>query len=277
MLLLDGKKARDFYTKELAAKIRACGFSPMLAIIQVGADASSTAYIEQKKKFGAKIDAAVDHIKFEAGVSFETIKEKISMLNADKNIHGIIIQLPLPIHLDKIKLINLITPSKDVDGLTQNSKFIPATARGIASLLDFNKIEVKGKKIAMLGRSILVGAPTARLLETRGARVMVCHSRTANTREITKASDIIVVAIGKPKLIDDTYIGANFPVVIDVGINSVRGEKLEEEIGGRVLVGDVDFEKVSPLVSAISPVPGGVGPMTVLSLFENLVLAAAIM
>jgi methylenetetrahydrofolate dehydrogenase (NADP+)/methenyltetrahydrofolate cyclohydrolase len=232
----------------------------------VGSDASSTAYIEQKKKFGTKIGAAVDHIKFAADASFDEIREKISSLNADKGIHGIIIQLPLPSHLDKLELIALISPDKDVDGLTKDSKFIPATARGILALLDFYKITVKGKKIAMLGRSMLVGAPTARLLTSHGAHVTICHSQTANEEEITKASDIIIVAIGKAELIDEKYIGTNHPVIVDVGINSLAGR----------LVGDVSFKKIEALVSAISPVPGGVGPMTVLSLFENLVLTAGI-
>lgn len=266
MLLLDGKKARDSYAEKLAAKIRRRGFSPRLAIIQVGSNASSTAYIGQKKKFGEKIGADVDHIIFPANVSFDDLEKKISMLNADKKINGIIIQLPLPASLDKIKLANLISSDKDVDGLAENSKFIPATARGILSLLDFYKIIVKDKKIAMLGRSALVGAPTAKLLKAQGADVIVCHSKTSDTREVTRSSDIIIVAIGKPELVDDSYIDGNLPVVVDVGMHRLDGN----------VVGDVDFEKVAPIASAISPVPGGVGPMTVLSLFENLVLAAEI-
>jgi len=264
MLILDGKKARDFYAEKLAAKIRTLGFSPCLAIIQVGDNASSTAYIEQKKKFGAKIGADVIHMKFPTNISFDELKKEISALNVDKNTHGIIVQLPLPEHIDKISLINLISPNKDVDGLTQNTKFIPATALGVKSLLDFYKIEVKDKEIAVLGRSMLVGTPTAKLLESFGAYVAVCHSKTENTREITKNSDIIVIAVGKARLIDETYIGKNRPVVVDIGLSKHDGR----------LSGDVDFEKVNTLVSAITPVPGGVGPMTVLSLFENLVLAA---
>jgi methylenetetrahydrofolate dehydrogenase (NADP+)/methenyltetrahydrofolate cyclohydrolase len=274
MLILDGKKARDSYTERLKERILDIGFSPTLAIIQVGKNEESSAYIRQKKRFGDVVGAKTEHISFPENVSFAEIEEKISELNDKEKIDGIIIQLPLPAHLDKMALIRLISPEKDVDGLTENSKFIPATARGVKSLLDFYDIPVKGKKVAMLGRSMLVGAPTARLMTDSGAHVIICHSHTANTRDITKSSDIIIVAIGKPRLIDDTYIGENEPVVVDIGINSVKGDKLEEEIGGRTLVGDVDFDKVAPLVSAISPVPGGVGPMTVLSLFENLVDAA---
>jgi len=264
MIILDGRKARDFYMEKMMVKIRRNGFSPYLAIVQVGDNKSSSSYIEQKKKFGEKIGAVVEHIKFQADVSFEELKNKISSLNTDKKVHGIIVQLPLPIHLDKTSVINLILPEKDVDGLTSNSKFVPATARGIKSILDFYKIPINGKKVAMLGRSALVGAPTAKLFQNSGAIVTVCHSQTPNTKKITSSSDIIIVAIGKPKFLDESYIGKNFPVVVDVGINSFEGK----------LVGDVDFEKVSSLVSAITPVPGGVGPMTVLSLFENLVEAS---
>lgn len=146
MILLDGKKARDFYAEKLAAKIREFGFSPRLAIIQVGNNPSSTSYINQKKKFGEKIGTTVEHIAFPADVSFDELKEKISSLNDDKKTNGIIVQLPLPAHLDKKTIIDLIAPEKDVDGLTDNSKFIPATARGVKSLLDFYNITVKEKK-----------------------------------------------------------------------------------------------------------------------------------
>jgi len=264
MILLDGKKARDFYAQILAAKIRTLGFSPHLAIIQVGDNPSSTSYINQKKKFGEKIGATVEHIAFPANVPFDELKKNILDLNGDKKTNGIIVQLPLPTHLDKKAVIDLIIPKKDVDGLTENSKFVPATARGVKSLLDFYDIAVKGKKVAVLGRSELVGKPTAKCMENSGAFVTVCHSQTANTREVTKSSDIIIVAIGKAKLVDETYVGENSPVVVDIGLSSLCGK----------LAGDVDFEKVKKLVSAITPVPGGVGPMTVLSLFENLVLAA---
>ena len=265
MLLLDGKKARDFYTQLLTAKIQKLGFSPSLAILQVGDNLSSTAYIEQKKKFGMKIGVNVEHLKFPETVTFEELKNKISTLNADKKTNAIIVQLPLPAHLDKTSVINLLESTKDVDGLTSNTKFIPATARGVKALLDFYEISPKGKKVAMLGRSALVGKPTAELLKNAGADVTICHSQTSNTREVTRNSDIIIVAIGKPRFVDETYIGGNFPVVVDVGISPLKGK----------LVGDVDFEKVKDLVLAISPVPGGVGPMTVLSLFENVVLAAS--
>ncbi|HUD04100.1 MAG TPA: bifunctional 5,10-methylenetetrahydrofolate dehydrogenase/5,10-methenyltetrahydrofolate cyclohydrolase [Candidatus Paceibacterota bacterium] len=284
MQILDGKTARDFYTEKLREKISRHGMPISLAIIQVGKNEESSAYIRQKKKFGLSLGIEVKHILLPDNISFVDLEKEISTLNSDKKVNGIIVQLPLPPHLEKLSVINLITPEKDVDGLTETSRkkmmhgditgFVPATARGISSLLDFYHISVAGKKVAMLGRSMLVGEPTARLLKASGASVTVCHSETLHTRDITKASDIIIVAIGKPELIDDTYVGTNMPTVIDVGINTIAGEKLEEEIGGRKIVGDVAFEKVKDKVAAISPVPGGVGPMTVLCLFENVVEAA---
>ena len=214
-------------------------------------------------KLGKEIGAIVENIKFRENVSFEELKNKIFFLNEDERTNGIIIQLPLPVSIDRLSLINLIIPDKDVDGLSRNTKFIPATARGIKQLLDFYKIRFKNKKIAVIGRSMLVGGPTAKLFEKAGAEVTVCHSQTPNTEEITKKSDIIIVAVGKAHLIDEMHIGKNLPVVVDVGLSLVSGK----------LVGDVNFEKVKNIVSAMTPAPGGVGPMTVLSLFENLVLA----
>ena len=247
---------------------------PTLAIIQVGKREESNAYIARKKKFGESIGASVLHEQFEENVSTEVLLSKIARLNADASVHGIIVQLPLPPALDKTRIQNAILPRKDVDGLGEASAHIPATARGIAELLAFYGILVRGKKVAVLGRSALVGAPTAELLQKKGAKVTVCHRDTPNTKEITRASDVIVVAIGNPHLIDASYFRDDrTQVVVDVGVTAVRKEgfvRLEEEIGKVMLKGDVAFESVKDKVSAISPVPGGVGPMTVAALFENL-------
>lgn len=285
MILLDGKKARDARRETLVQMVRENGVVPTLAIIQVGNNPDSTLYIEQKKKFAKKIGALTIHLTFQENVSFETLSREVQRLNVDDKVHGIIVQLPLPKSLKKDDIIALIHPLKDVDGLTDENqnllmegrpRFIPATARGIISLLDFYHIPIKGKRVAVLGRSRLVGGPTACAMKARGGDITVCHSQTTNTRDITKASDIVVVAIGKPELINASYIKEG-AVVVDVGINiaeseksRVKSRKLEEEIPRRHMVGDVKFSEVSPIVSAISPVPGGVGPMTVLSLFENL-------
>jgi 5,10-methylene-tetrahydrofolate dehydrogenase/methenyl tetrahydrofolate cyclohydrolase len=282
MMLLDGKIARDARMKVLKTSFDVLSFVPTLAIIQVGDNPDSTVYIEQKKKFAKKIGTTALHFKFSEDVSYDELSQKVSTLNLDSAIHGIIIQLPLPPHLNKDAVIALVHPKKDVDGLTEENqkllaeghpRFVPATARGILTLLDFYGIEIKGARIAVLGRSRLVGGPTTLALRARGAQVSVCHSQTTNTREITNASDIVVVAIGRPEYVDATYIKKG-SVVIDVGINSIQGQKLDEEIPQRKVVGDVKFSEVSPLARAISPVPGGVGPMTVLSLFENLLDAA---
>lgn len=282
MLLLDGKAAQRSLAQALSSRIKGLSIRPTLAIIQIGALAESTAYIRQKKLFGEKIGVSVLHLTFSDSVGEEELTVKIKELNRDKEVHGILVQLPIPERLSKEKIINAISPDKDVDGLTgtnarllasgKTDGLIPATARGIADLLHFYRIPIRGKRIAVLGRSELVGRPTALLLLLEGGRVTVCHSQTLNTKEITRGSDIIVIAIGKPKYLTRDFVSAG-QVVIDVGINSVKGEKFEEELPKRNVVGDVDFDAVKGTVSAISPVPGGVGPMTVAALFENLLEA----
>jgi methylenetetrahydrofolate dehydrogenase (NADP+)/methenyltetrahydrofolate cyclohydrolase len=181
------------------------------------------------------------------------------MLNQDESVHGIIIQLPLPSNLDPAEITNLVNSEKDVDGLSENSPFMPATARGVLNLLDYYDLSVEQKKITVMGRSKLVGSPIQSTLLERGALVNVVHSETKNPKDITRSADILIVAIGKPGLIDETYIKEG-QVVVDVGITMKDGK----------ILGDVDFEKVKDIVSAISPVPGGVGPLTVASLFQNL-------
>ncbi|MDD4988963.1 MAG: bifunctional 5,10-methylenetetrahydrofolate dehydrogenase/5,10-methenyltetrahydrofolate cyclohydrolase [Candidatus Pacebacteria bacterium] len=282
MILLDGKKVSKDRSLLLKNKVASFTVAPTLAILQVGDDERSGAYIRQKKLFGEKIGCKVLHISFPEKADSKEIFEKIKMLNADTSVHGIILQLPVPSHLNSQFIIESIDPRKDVDGLhSENAKklsdgdtsgFIPATAKGVISLLDAYKIPIKNKKATVVGRSALVGTPTALCLKNRGAEVTVVHRGTENIPGKTKSADILVVAAGHPKLIDVRHVSPG-SCVIDVGINLVTGEKLEDEIPKKKLVGDVDFEAVKGIVEAISPVPGGVGPMTVLSLFENLVLA----
>ena len=284
-LILDGKIARDFYKKALVERVGRLSCVPALSIIQIGDDKESSVYIEQKKKFGLSIGVKVYHIKLSTDVTFDEVADVVKRENSNREISGIIIQSPVPEHLDFIKLVNLIDPKRDVDGLTDENqellaegkpRFVPATAHGVMLLLDFYKIPVLGKKVSVVGRSRLVGGPIAKVMGMKGANVTVCHSKTPNTAEITRQSDIVIVAVGRPEFINRSYIGEG-AVVIDVGINSVYGEyseKLEEEIPKRKLTGDVDFSNVFDIVSAITPVPSGVGPMTVLSLFDNLVSAS---
>ncbi|MEK7607337.1 MAG: bifunctional 5,10-methylenetetrahydrofolate dehydrogenase/5,10-methenyltetrahydrofolate cyclohydrolase [Patescibacteria group bacterium] len=263
--ILDGKIARDFYKKALIEKVKKFSFVPTLSIVQIGDNKESSIYIEQKKKFGLSIGVKVSHIHLPESVTFLEISEIVKKENLKKEVFGIIIQSPVPEHLDFIKLVNLIDPKKDVDGLTDENqklladgkpRFIPATACGVMFLLEFYKIPVLDKKVAVIGRSRLVGGPIAKVMEMGGAYVTVCHSKTPNTAEITRQSDIVIVAVGKPEFIDRSYIKKG-GVIIDVGISGLKG--------------DVNFADVSSVVSAISPVPGGVGPMTVLALFDNLV------
>lgn len=286
-IILDGKKVRDEIRETLRRKVAAFSSKPTLAIIQIGDRVESNAYIEQKKRFGGGIGAPVLHIPMPESASEQDILAHIRKLNADASVHGVILQLPIPPHLNKKKLLDAVAPAKDVDWLNSanvaarkagdKDTFVPATARGVLELLQFYQVPIRGKKVAVLGRSAFVGAPTAEALRNAGAEVTVCHSQTPNTKEITQASDIIVVAIGKPRFIGREYFRKDkTQVVVDVGITATTKsgvERLEEEIPKRKLVGDVDFEAVREMVAAISPVPGGVGPMTVASLFQNLVEA----
>jgi methylenetetrahydrofolate dehydrogenase (NADP+)/methenyltetrahydrofolate cyclohydrolase len=272
MLILDGRKVRDAKVGPLHARAAALSRVPTLALFQIGDNPASTAYIAQKKAFAERVGAKVLHRHFAEGVSGAAVAEAIRADNADVSVDGIILQLPVPAHIDGAALIELISPVKDVDGLTSESQRllagglpgpVPATAKAVMFILDFYGIAVAGMKVAVLGRSRLVGAPAALLLAARGADIAVCHSKTENTREVTRAADIVVVAIGKPGLIGADYIKPG-ATVIDVGITRVDGR----------LVGDVDHPAVEAVAGALTPVPGGVGPVTVLSLFDTLVQAA---
>jgi len=240
-----------------------------LAIIQVGDRSDSTSYIRAKKLFAAKIGVEVVHELFAETITQTEILKHIEILNDDESIHGIIVQLPLPGHIDRTKVIDTIAPGKDVDALTTTSigswtkgkGIMPATARGVRELLRFYGIEILGKKVTVVGRSDLVGRPIAVMCQNAGAHVTVCHSQTTDLISGTKDADILIVAVGKPGLITAKHVNGG-QVVIDVGISRIGEERL---------VGDVDFEAVSQIVKAISPVPGGVGAMTVLALFENLI------
>jgi 5,10-methylene-tetrahydrofolate dehydrogenase/methenyl tetrahydrofolate cyclohydrolase len=272
VLILDGKKACQQIAANLKERVAGLLVRPRMAIIQIGERQESTVYIRQKKNFGQSIGAEVWHIKLPEAVSESEILARINELNTDKTIDGVLVQLPIPAGLDRRKIIDAVAVSKDIDGLVSGSPMIPATAEGVIMLLKFYRVPIVGRKAAVIGRSVLVGLPTAEALKREGAMVTICHSQTVDTKEITKASDIVVVAIGKPKFITAEYFtpGKN-QVVVDVGINSIPAGEKDSWPTGKKLIGDVDFENVKDIVAAISPVPGGVGPMTVASLFENLV------
>ena len=274
--ILDGRLVRDFFATELKERIDTLKDKPNLAIIQVGDRIESNSYINQKKLFAEKIGALTKHIKFSEDESEENICLEIEKLNKDSSVHGIIVQLPLPKHIDKNILIQTIDPVKYVDGLTSvNTKLlwsnqkghVPATARGIISLVDYYDIPIAGKRVVVVGRSDLVGKPVALSFLNRDATVTICHHKTSDIMSETKQADILVVATGHPSLITKDFVKEG-QVVLDVGITLNKDKKL---------VGDVDFGEVSKIVYAISPVPGGVGPMTVVSLFQNLLDAYMMM
>lgn len=295
VLILDGKKVRDIHKKALIRKIRAVSqtshgspklrpfLRPKLLIIQIGNIEESNVYIKHKKLFARKIGILVLHKKYSPRVSEKFLLSEIKRFNGDKKIHGIIVQLPLSRHLNEERIINAIDHKKDVDGLTktnmkkfsQASKkdfqkksefFIPATTLGIISLLAHYKINLKGKKMAMIGRSALVGIPTTIAFRKKGAKVALYDERTKNISEKSRIADILVVAVGKKNLVTGDFTSKK-QVVIDVGINVMPKLKRRSI---RKVWGDVDFKNVKKIVRAITPVPGGVGPMTVVSLFENL-------
>lgn len=277
MIILDGKKTRDEIKhrlkEEVAHMIRSGYVTPRLAIVQIGNNHESALYIENKKKFGQAIGVEVTHIHVPQAITEEELLREIQALNQDDSIHGIIVQMPLPKHIHPDVCIEAIDSKKDVDGLhSANVKalwtnhgegIMPATTRGILTLLKKYETLLEGKQVVVVGRSSLVGKPTAIALLNRNATVTVCHSKTPNLEFHTAPADIIIAAAGVPRLISEQHVRPG-QLIIDVGITI-------EEVPEKKAVGDVDFENVKNIVHAISPVPGGVRPMTVASLFENLV------
>ena len=277
--ILSGTAARDALIPALIERVKRLSYIPTLAIIQVGDRPDSTSYIRSKKLFAKKVGVAEKHIQASEGISQAELTKIIQECNADALIQGIIVQLPLPSHLNRDETIDAIDPRKDVDALTSyrigrwqkdQHALLPATARGVKELLAYYDISLAGKKVCVIGRSKLVGEPIAAMCRNGGATVAVCHSKTPDISAETLQADVVIAAVGKPGLIQARHVKPG-QTIIDVGINTVKGEKLEEEIGGRKLVGDADFEGIKDIVVAITPVPGGVGPMTVLGLFENLI------
>jgi len=280
--ILDGKEARNAKRDQLAKRVSELSATPKLVIIQVSERDDTAAYVRQKKKMGEKIGVDVDVEAFAEDMAEDDLLLTIGELNNTPGVHGVIVQLPLPEHINVFRVIEAVEPEKDVDGLTAvNLKklfvnieggFVPATAKGIMSLLDYYGVEVAGREAVVVGRSMLVGRPTAHALVNRDATVTVAHSKTKELAEVTKRADIIVAATGQPEMLDERYVSSG-QTVVDVGINRPSGEQYIEEIPNQTFVGDVAFDKVKDTVEAISPVPGGVGPMTVVSLFENVVAA----
>jgi len=274
--IIDGKKISQEIKDELKAKVAALkveGKNPALAVIQVGNDPASSVYVNNKKKACAYI--GIESLSYE--LPEETTEEEllalVEKLNADDAVQGILVQLPVPKHIDADKIIQTISPEKDVDGFhPQNvgnlvigeKGFVSCTPAGIIQLLKRSNIEISGKNCVVIGRSNIVGKPMALLMLRENATVTIAHSKTQNLKELCKTADILIVAIGKPQFITAEYVKEG-AVIIDVGIHRDANNKL---------CGDVKFDEVESLASAITPVPGGVGPMTIAMLMNNCVEAS---
>ncbi|MCX8034687.1 MAG: bifunctional methylenetetrahydrofolate dehydrogenase/methenyltetrahydrofolate cyclohydrolase [Candidatus Dojkabacteria bacterium] len=266
-MLLDGKKAQKFLTQK---SIQGINLQPTLAAIQIGHNLSSKKYLKFKRIFLTKLGFSFNLINLSTKIKEHELIEIINKLNFDESTNGIIVQLPIPDHLNKQRILDRIIPEKDVDCLdsysigrflTDNSKIYPATPKGIIHLLKYYKIELTSKHVCVIGRSNLVGKPLSIALLKENATVTICHSHTNNLEEITKDADIVISAIGKAKFLTSKYFRKG-QTVIDVGINFDENGKI---------CGDVDFDNVKDIVENITPVPGGVGPMTIWGLVDNLI------
>ena len=274
--IIDGKKISAEIKDELKEKVAALkaeGKEITLAVIQVGNDPASTVYVGNKKKSCAYIGIHSLAYELPEDTTEGELLSLVEQLNESKDVHGILVQLPLPKHINEDKIIKAISPKKDVDGFHPQSVgalsigqpgFVSCTPAGIIQLLKRSGIEIDGKECVIVGRSYIVGKPMALLLLRENGTVTVCHSHTKNLKEVCKRADILVAAIGKPKFFNHEYIKEG-AVVIDVGIHRNENNKL---------CGDVDYDDVFSHVSAITPVPGGVGPMTIAMLMYNCVQAA---
>jgi methylenetetrahydrofolate dehydrogenase (NADP+)/methenyltetrahydrofolate cyclohydrolase len=269
--ILDGKqlslKIREQVkqrTEDLVSKYQ---IQPHLVVILIGDNPASQSYVKSKEKACIKAGFKSTIIRKPDDITEEELIDIIQSLNQDSTVHGILLQLPIPRHINEDKVLNLISPLKDVDGFHNENiaklnkgqdALVPCTPLGITKILDEYNIECEGKHCVIIGRSQIVGKPMAALMLKRNSTVTICHSRTKNIRDITKQADILIVAIGRANMVDDTYVKEE-SVVIDVGINRIDGK----------LTGDVDFEKAEKVAGYITPVPGGVGPMTIACLLEN--------
>ena len=286
-MTLDGKKAAEHYKEEIAREAaeftQKTGKKPYLVTVLVGNNGASETYVASKLRNSEKVGFRASLIRFDDTVSEDTLLEKIDELNADEEIDGILVQLPLPAHIEEKKVIMRISPAKDVDGFHPESlgkmliglpTFLPATPYGIVQLLDYYDIETEGKHCVVMGRSNIVGTPISLLLSrpTRpgNCTVTITHSRSKNLEAITRQADILIVAIGKPEFLTANMVKEG-AVVVDVGIHRISDKSRKS---GFRLVGDVKFDEVAPKCSYISPVPGGVGLMTIVSLLKNTLQAA---
>ena len=275
--IIDGKYVSSEVRKNIAEDVKEfiekSGIKPGLAVILVGDNPASRVYVRNKHKACLDVGMESFQIEMPESTSEDELLSKIDELNSDSKVHGILVQLPLPKHISEEKVINRISPQKDVDAfhpenvgkiVTGKYDFIPCTPAGVMELLHFYNVDISGKECVVIGRSNIVGKPMSLLLLAENGTVTICHSKTKNLSEVTKRADIIVVAIGRAKFLTKDMVKPG-AVVIDVGINRLDDGKL---------CGDVDFSEVEPLASKITPVPGGVGPMTITMLLKNTLTAA---
>jgi methylenetetrahydrofolate dehydrogenase (NADP+)/methenyltetrahydrofolate cyclohydrolase len=274
--IIDGKALAEELRQSFKARVEALaakGHRPGLVVILVGADPASEVYVRNKVNGCLAIGMHSEKITYDATVDQETVLNKIAELNADPNIHGILVQLPLPKHFDEEAVLEAIAADKDVDGfhaenvgaLAQgNPRFIPCTPYGVMKMFEKGNVDLTGQEAVVIGRSNIVGKPMALLLINAGATVTVCNSRTKDLKFHTRRADILVAAVGKPKFVTADMVKPG-AVVIDVGINRLPDGKL---------CGDVDFEGCKEVAGQITPVPGGVGPMTITMLLANTIEAA---
>ncbi len=270
--LLNGKEVAEKILIELKIKVASLAKKPSLGIISVGDDPASQVYIKKKIKAAEEIGIKAKHYQLKENIEERELLNLIARLNSDSEMDGFIVQLPLPKQIREGKIIESVSPEKDIDGfhpfnqgkmfqgIINSESLLPATPLGIMKLLEHYQIRLEGKNAVIVGRSNIVGKPLASLLLSKNATVTIAHSKTKNLAEHTQTADIVIAAVGKPNLITAEMIKSG-AIVIDVGINRVDGK----------LVGDVDFEKVKEKAAYITPVPGGVGPMTVAMLMYNLV------
>jgi methylenetetrahydrofolate dehydrogenase (NADP+)/methenyltetrahydrofolate cyclohydrolase len=274
-MIIDGKKIAQEVRNEVKKEVEELkkkGIAPGLAVVLVGENPASLVYVRQKEKACEEVGIVSYKYTLPEDTTEEKLLSVVDELNNEERIHGILVQLPLPEHLDEKRVIEEISPQKDVDGFhplnmgrlfVGEPSFVPCTPRGVIELIERSGFEIKGKKAVIVGRSNIVGKPVAVLLLMRHATITVCHTRTKDLAAETREADILVVAAGRPRMITGDMVKEGV-IVIDVGINRVDGK----------LVGDVDFDSVSPKAGAITPVPGGVGPMTVAMLMKNTLEAA---
>ena len=283
--ILSGKAVSEAVYESLQpriSKLKKNGITPGLAVILVGDDPASKVYVRSKERKFNKLELLSETILLPPDIDEDSLISKIHDLNNDDRFHGILVQLPLPKHLDANKILFEINPNKDVDGFHPVNigklasgipQFIPCTPKGVMRIFEHYNIELSGKNVVVVGRSNIVGRPLSILTSLKtnyaNATTTICHSGTPDIPKIAKQADVVIAAIGVPEMIDETYVKPG-AVVIDVGINRVEDDSEKEY----KLVGDVNFESVNGIASAITPVPGGVGPMTIAMLVENTVEAA---